>query len=118
MEGFEVRRKDLPEVSVLYLEGYLDAHTAPVFEAALQKLVDEGRYKIIVNLKDLSYISSAGLGVFMGFIDGIRKNGGDIKLTHLNPKVYKIFDLLGFPNLYEIYENDMEALETFHSSRD
>jgi anti-sigma B factor antagonist len=63
MNGFGVKRKDIKEISVLYLKGYLDAHTAPDFEKALQELVDENRVRIIVNLVDLSYISSAGLGV-------------------------------------------------------
>ena len=41
MSEFQVKRKDLSEVSVIYLKGYLDAHTAPDFEKALQELVDE-----------------------------------------------------------------------------
>jgi len=113
MNGFKVTRKDNGDISTLYIKGFLDAHTAPDFEKALQKLVDEKRFKIIVNFKDLSYISSAGLGVFMGFIEDIRKNGGDIKLTTMSPKVFKVFDLLGFPNLYEIYNSEEEAIRKF-----
>jgi anti-sigma B factor antagonist len=114
MSGFEVTRADNADVSVLRLKGYLDAHTAPDLENALQKLVDEKRYRVIVNFKDLGYISSAGLGVFMGFIEEVRNGSGDIKLTNMSPKIYRVFDLLGFPALYEISDDESIALANFH----
>lgn len=116
MSEFGVKRKDLEDVSVVYLKGYLDAHTAPEFEKALQELIDENRVCIVVNLSDLTYISSAGLGVFMGFIEDIRKKRGDIKLAEPNSKVFRVFDLLGFPVLYEIYNKESEAIEKYRAS--
>jgi anti-sigma B factor antagonist len=113
MEGFEIARKDNQQVAILYLRGYLDAHTAPEFEKMLQKLIDEKKYQIIVNFKELNYISSAGLGVFMGYIEDIRNNTGDIKLSNMNPKIYRVFDLLGFPSLFEIFNEETEALAKF-----
>lgn len=113
MSGFEVSRKDIDKISVIYLKGYLDAHTAPNFEQALQTLVDENRVYIVVNLAELSYISSAGLGVFMGFIEDIRNKGGDIKLAALTEKVFRVFDLLGFPVLYDILESEADALSKY-----
>jgi anti-sigma B factor antagonist len=110
MEKFEVVRNDNEAVSVLNIRGYLDAHTAPEFEDAINKLMDENRYKIVVDLTGLQYISSAGLGVFMGFIEEIRQHSGDIKLSSASPKVYKVFDLLGFPSLYEFYEKLDDAV--------
>jgi anti-sigma B factor antagonist len=109
MENFDVAREDRSEVSILRLKGFLDAHTAPNFEQAIQELIEEDRYKIIVSMSDLNYISSAGLGVFMGFIEEIREKEGDIKLTNMSDKVYKVFDLLGFPALYQIFKEEVEA---------
>lgn len=116
MEGFEVSKSENGDVSILYIKGYLDAHTAPNLETEFQKLVDAKKYNIIVNFQDLNYISSAGLGVFMGFIEDIRKNGGDIKLTDMKPKIYRVFDLLGFPTLYDILDEEAKALEKFGKS--
>jgi anti-sigma B factor antagonist len=113
MNGFEVARADNGEISVLRLKGYLDAHTAPDLETALQKLLDEKRVKIVVNFKDLTYISSAGLGVFMGFIEEVRNGGGDIKLTNMSQKIYRVFDLLGFPTLFDIREDETLVLTSF-----
>lgn len=117
MSGFEVSRNDYDQISVLYLSGFLDAHTAPKFEDGLQKLIKEERVRIIVNLKNLDYISSAGLGVFMGFIEEIRDKGGDIKLSNLSAKVFKVFDLLGFPALYEIYDDEMQAKNKYSETK-
>jgi|YelNatPaOPRAMG01_1025707.scaffolds.fasta_scaffold00030_31 anti-sigma B factor antagonist len=116
MSGFEIRRKDDGCVSTLYIKGFLDAHTAPQLERSLQELVNEGRFRIVVNFSELSYISSAGLGVFMGFIETVRKNQGDIKLSNMPPKIYRVFDLLGFPLIYEIYEDERQAQEKFAGS--
>jgi anti-sigma B factor antagonist len=109
MENFEVAREDRSDISILRLKGFLDAHTAPNFEQAIQELIEENRYKIIVSMSDLNYISSAGLGVFMGFIEEIREKEGDIKLSNMTDKVYKVFDLLGFPALYQIFKEETEA---------
>jgi anti-sigma B factor antagonist len=114
MENFEVDRIDRSEISILRLKGFLDAHTAPNFEQAIQELLEENRYKIIISMSDLNYISSAGLGVFMGFIEEIRDKSGDIKLSNMSDKVYKVFDLLGFPALYQIFKEELEAEKEYN----
>jgi anti-sigma B factor antagonist len=116
MENFRVTSAEVRNVSVLHLNGYLDAHTAPDFERAIQGLVEQKKVRIVVNLSKLQYISSAGLGVFMGFITDIRAQGGDIKLAELTDKVYRVFELLGFPVLYEIFRNEQEAVDKFPES--
>jgi anti-sigma B factor antagonist len=113
MTDFKIHHRDGEGVSVIELKGYLDAHTAPDLETAFQKLLTEKKYNVVVNCRDLSYISSAGLGVFMAYVEDIRKNKGDIKLTNMSAKVYNVFDLLGFPILYEIYKEEQEAISRF-----
>lgn len=89
-------------LSIIHLEGYLDAHTAPQFEAAIQSEIDAGRFQIIVDCAKLTYISSAGLGVFMTFVEEVREQGGDIKICGLVPKVQQVFEILGFSSLYDL----------------
>ena len=113
MDSFEVASSKKGSVEILKIKGYLDAHTAPSLEKAIQDLVDNNRFKIVINFKDLAYISSAGLGVIMGFIENIRENGGDIKLCEMNEKIYRVFDLLGFPKIYDITSTGSEAIGKF-----
>jgi anti-sigma B factor antagonist len=117
MIDFKIHQRDNEDVSVIELKGYLDAHTAPDLETAFQKLMTENKFNIVVNCRDLSYISSAGLGVFMAYVEDVRKNKGDIKLTNMTPKVYNVFDLLGFPILYEILKDEQEAVVRFHETK-
>jgi anti-sigma B factor antagonist len=117
MAEFKTSIIDNGEVSVINLKGYLDAHTAPALENNFTELINKNRYKIVVNFEELAYISSAGLGVFMAYIEKIRENKGDIKLAGMTDKVFNIFDLLGFPLLYEIYKSENEAIGKFSESK-
>jgi anti-sigma B factor antagonist len=111
--AFAVHRSEQGGVAVLALEGYLDAHTAPQFEKAIQEEHLAGRNRIAVDCSGLTYISSAGLGVFMSFIEEIREAGGDIKLAAIIPKVYQVFEVLGFPALFDIVDDVPTALDHF-----
>ncbi len=112
-EKFNISSKNVDGIDCIYLRGYLDAHTAPVLEASIDNLLKSGNYKILVNFRDLEYISSAGLGVFMSFIEEIREKGGDIKLSNMKSKVFSVFDLLGFPLLFDIESEESEAIGKF-----
>lgn len=113
MSEFAISTREEQPAWVVELNGYLDAHTAPQLEHTFQEMLNQGHYNIIVDFERLHYISSAGLGVFMAFIEDVRQNNGDIKLASMTPKVYNVFDLLGFPMLYEIYDDRKEAHRKF-----
>ena len=117
MNEFRIALRERGKIQVMELRGYLDAHTAPNLEEAFQKLLKESKFNILVNCKDLAYISSAGLGVFMAFIEDVRTGGGDIKMSNMSPKVFNIFDLLGFPMLYEIFSDEHEAVKKFDAKK-
>lgn len=113
MADFNVNLRGVENVSIIDVKGYLDAHTAPELENVFNKLLNEKKFKVVVNFNDLNYISSAGLGVFMAYIETMRQNNGDIKFSNLKENVYNIFDLLGFPILYEFYKDEQEAIKKF-----
>lgn len=113
MAEFDVGKHGVGSVSVLDVKGFLDAHTAPELENAFNGLIKDKQYKVVVNFTDLNYISSAGLGVFMAYVETMRENKGDIKFCGLKDDVYNIFDLLGFPILYEFYKEENEAIAKY-----
>lgn len=110
---FVVNRAHQGDFTVLSLEGYLDAHTAPEFEKVVESELQAGRVKMIVTCEKLSYISSAGLGVFMSFIEEIREAGGDIKICGLSPKVKQVFEILGFHSLFDIVDDTDAAMKRY-----
>ena len=115
-KNFEIRSQEFGDVTCLYLKGYLDAHTAPDLETAIDNNFKSGRKKLVVVFRDLDYISSAGLGVFMAFIEEIRYAGGDIKLADMKTNVYSVFDLLGFPLLFDIDKTEQLSIDKFNIS--
>lgn len=113
MAEFNVNLRGVGSVSVIDVKGYLDAHTAPELENVFNRLIDQKQYQVVVNFDDLKYISSAGLGVFMAYVETMRENQGDIKFSNMKENVYNIFDLLGFPILYEFFKEENEAIKKF-----
>ncbi len=113
MEEFSINTKQQGNITVLNLNGFLDAHTSVELEKQFEEIISKENYKIVVNFDKLSYISSAGLGVFMAYIETARNNSGDIKLCEMSDKIYNIFDMLGFPILFEIYKEEKSAIEKF-----
>ncbi len=110
---FTLEQSTQDDISIIRLEGYLDAHTAPQFEAAIADEIEAGRTRIIVDCANLTYISSAGLGVFMSFIEEVREQAGDIKICALTPKVQSVFEVLGFAEIFDLCETREDALRRF-----
>ncbi len=103
-------------ITFVRVEGYIDAHTAPELEKLLLDMIAERNYKVVLDFQQMEYISSAGLGVLMGAISTFRENKGDMKLVNLPIKVYKVFDLLGFSKLFEIFDNRQDAIAAFQEA--
>lgn len=101
------------ELSVIRLEGEIDARNASHFEQALQSEIDAGRFNIIVGCEKLTYISSAGLGVFMSFIEEVREKGGDIKIFGMPQELKDIVDTLGFSDIYDMVDDFSTAVQRF-----
>jgi anti-sigma B factor antagonist len=113
---FTIQRSAQNDLTILSVGGYLDAHTAPEFENAVQREIDAGNRKLIVDCQGLDYISSAGLGVFMSFLEEIRETGGDIKICGPSPKVLQVFEILGFPALFDMLADVPAAVQRFAES--
>ncbi|MCP4137357.1 MAG: STAS domain-containing protein [bacterium] len=101
------------KVMVINIGGNLDAETAPKFNEKLTGEIKKGAMKVLVNMENLEYIASAGLGVLISANETLKKKNGDIKISAMNDKIKKIFKLLGFTNLFKVYDTDEKALDSF-----
>jgi anti-sigma B factor antagonist len=109
----EERTGSTNPVSVLTLRGTIETTNASGLEETLARIVDENCYRIVVNLGAVTYISSAGWGIFISEIKRIRRNGGDIKLAAMSPEVREVFDLLEFGNILKPFERTEDAIRDF-----
>jgi anti-sigma B factor antagonist len=116
MEGIQVSIETAGSqnhISIIKVGGYIDTTTSSELERALDSLLKEGKFYIIVDLGNVDYISSAGWGIFISEIKSIRENGGDLKLARMVPDVYEIFELLEFHHILDVHDAADEAIHKF-----
>ncbi|KAA3615018.1 MAG: anti-sigma factor antagonist [Calditrichaeota bacterium] len=119
MEGIQVSTEvagSRNHISIIKVGGYIDTTTSSELERALDSLLKQGRFFIVVDLGNVDYISSAGWGIFISEIKSIRENGGDLKLVRMVPDVYEIFELLEFHHILDVYDKVDEAVGKFETS--
>jgi len=112
MAELDVHASQKDGVKVLYINGYINAHTVQEFEKSVQSVLDEQTFRILINCKELEYINSSGLGVLMGVIEEIQENDGFLYLSDMNETVFNIFDTLGFTHLFKVFDAEVEALDS------
>lgn len=90
------------EVFVVSVNGNVDASNAPELESEINEIISEGNHKIVLDFKELNYISSAGLRVLLSTQKRLKPKNGELKLCELNTEVERIFTMAGFNRLFQI----------------
>ena len=109
------RITDISEGLVLYLNGYIDTYNSSFFQKKVSKVVEAGYTKLIFNCSALNYVSSTGIGSFTVFLKTVKPKGGDVVLVEIQPKVYEVFQLLGFSQCFTIKQTSEEVIAYFAS---
>lgn len=99
------------KIFVLNVEGEIDANSSLELDKYVQNAIKDGYSAILVNCEKLQYISSAGLGVFISYIDELESNQGAFSFCQLRSNVYDVFKLLGLSKLVHIAENVNESMD-------
>jgi len=116
MEGIQLsigRLGALGDIALVKVAGYVDTMTSSELWKSLGNIFKDGIYNLVVDLGGVQYVSSAGWGVFVGEIRGIRERGGDLKIVHMSPEVYDVFEMLEFNHILQCYECIEEAINEF-----
>jgi anti-sigma B factor antagonist len=100
-------------ITVFVLEGRIDTEGAVDMDLALQVAVSEGKHKMALDMAEVRYISSAGLRALVDVFTKNREAGGDLKLAALNPKVMRVFQIIGFDKFFSIYDTLDAATDDF-----
>ncbi len=119
MEGIQVSTEvagSQNQVSIIKVGGFIDTTTSSEVERALNSLLKQNRYNVVIDLGNVDYISSAGWGIFISEIKSIREQNGDLKLVRMIPDVYEIFELLEFHHILDVYDSVEEAVDKFEES--
>lgn len=118
-ESLRIKLQQLPNVEnclVLYLNGYIDTYNSNFFQKRVGKAVEAGFSRLVFNCGGLNYVSSTGIGSFTAFLKTVKPRGGDVVLLEIQPKVYEVFQLLGFSQFFTIKDTLDEAVDHFSKS--
>ncbi len=94
--------------------GELDANSSIYMDEKIGTMIPDGKVNIHIDCSDLTYISSAGLGVFISYLDDIQKLEGKIAFSNMRESVRDVFDLLGLTTLVPIISTQEEAANLFN----
>ncbi len=113
MTHLEVKTEERGKIRILHLKGFLDAHNHQIFRTSMNEMRSDGLAKVVVNFEQLTYIGSSGIEVILANVQAMRDKGGDIVLCGMSQKVFKVFDLLGLPSFFRIFDTVDEAAAFF-----
>lgn len=108
-----VRDIDKIKVKIVDVEGEVDVYTSMELKKELNKLVDDGNKKIMINLERVTYMDSSGLGILVAILKRLKKEKGSMKIVKLTPSIKKIFELTRLTKFFDIFETEEEAEKTF-----
>jgi anti-sigma B factor antagonist len=110
----EIIENKVGKVNVLCPYGRLDTHAASEVEKKLNELMDTAQVWLVVSLEKLEYISSSGLRVLLAALKKTRQQQGDIRLACLQPYVKEVFDIAGFTQLFQMFDKEEDAVNSFN----
>ncbi|MCE9599399.1 MAG: STAS domain-containing protein [Spirochaetia bacterium] len=110
---FKIAQSSSGSIIVLKMIGKLDAQSAPTANEQLRGQIGTGHSKIVLDFSELTYISSAGLGILNANQADAKKAGGGIRLAAVTPQVKDVFDLMKFTLLFPMFPGVQDAVAGF-----
>jgi len=109
----KIKEEKINDVSVLVLEGRLDASSAKDVKEKVGTLIKENRVRIVMDMGAVDFMDSSGLGSLVASLRSVNKLGGDIKIASLQDPVRVIFELTRLHRVFEIFDDKDGAVDSF-----
>jgi len=95
------------------VKGRVDSETTPEFDTELSNLLRDNRCKIVLNLQDVEFLSSAGLRAMVKALKGAQKSGGDVRLASVSQPIEVILRTVGMLQMFKMFSTNEEAAANF-----
>jgi anti-sigma B factor antagonist len=113
MDMLSIETDNTQTISVMKVKGRVDSETAPELDDALTKLLQSNRNKIVLNLQDVNYMSSAGLRAMVKAFQSANKSGGDVRLAAVSEPIEVILRTVGMMQMFKMFSTSEEAAAGF-----
>jgi anti-anti-sigma factor len=110
----DLKNKTVGNVIVLYPAGRLDVHLSAEVEKEINSLIQSNPDShLLLNLTEVDYMSSSGLRIFVSTMRVLKEANRKLKLCNMNNAVQKIFEVVELMDMFDIYDSEEKALESF-----
>jgi len=110
----EIRERTIDDLTILDLKGRLVAGDGvDVFRDAIDQLVGQDRTKVLLNLDEVPYIDSGGLGVLVSKLVTLRRRNGQLKLCNLRPRASKVLEITRLLTIFETFASEADGIKSF-----
>jgi len=113
MISMDISSRAKGEVVILDISGEIDLYNAPEIKDIVNKLIEQKKYNVIINLKEVTYIDSSGIGALISSLSNLKKYQGGLKIINVFASVKKVFELTKLTSFFEIYDLEDEAVKAF-----
>jgi anti-sigma B factor antagonist len=104
-------------VTILDLQGRLVLDETEFFRRRIEELIRENRLQVILNLKGVTYIDSAGIGMMVGKYLSVRRLGGDVKLMHLSARSHRVMTITKLLTVFDAFDSEEQAIAAFAATQ-
>lgn len=111
-----VERVDEGGVTILRLSGDLDEGGVDALRTSLYECITGGRYRIVMSLAEVRFVSYMGVGVLVERLRKVRASDGDIKLVGVNLYAERLFRMVGVGSLFDVHDSEQNALGVFKAA--
>ena len=111
----EVTSEHRGSVTIITISGKFDATTVKDVEAYINGVVDAEHSQVVLDLGDVSYLSSAGIRAMLATMQNARRDGGDLRLAKTTGNILRVITTAGFPKIMKLYDTLDEAVESFNA---
>jgi anti-sigma B factor antagonist len=109
----EIIEENQSGINIFKLNGRLDSNTSQGFEKKIFQAIDDGSKNMVIDFKDLEYISSAGLRVILKATKALKREEGKMMLCDMQDYVKEVFEIAGFDSFLPIVSTMDDALQAF-----
>lgn len=109
----EIKTRTSGDVTIIDIEGRLDTTTAGDSAILINRIVAAGTSKLLINLQDVEFISTAGLRVLLRTSDTVKSGGGSVRVCHATGVVKEVIEIAGFDDILDVHETEEDAIASF-----
>jgi anti-sigma B factor antagonist len=112
-----VKIRKYGNISILDLQGDVDTYTCGKLSSAFLDLLERGEAHVVVNMAEVGYIDSSGLGTLVGGLRRTRERNGTLAILQASPHILKVFNITGLSKVFQVFSDEVDAVRSLNDGQ-